>query len=37
MKKMMYMVTGIMVGMMLSECKQIRKPFKNVLKKINIE
>ncbi len=37
MKKLMMLGLGILVGMMLSECEQLKKPMKQVLKKINIE
>lgn len=37
MKKLMMLGLGMLVGMMLSDCTCIKKPMKQVLKKINIE
>lgn len=37
MKKMIMLGLGIAIGMMLSECSCVKKPMKQVLKKINIE
>jgi len=37
MKNMMMVAIGVVAGMMLAECKCIKKPMKACLKKINIE
>jgi hypothetical protein len=37
MKNMMMVALGVAVGMVLAECKCVKKPMKACLKKINIE
>ena len=37
MKNMMFMALGIAVGVMIADCKCIKKPIKACMKKINID
>ena len=37
MKNMMMLAMGVVIGVMLTECKMLKKPIKCAMKKINID